>query len=338
MSAIHLNLDDDNPICTINGLHAVLDRAARSNIVKLAGLSDDTISTIRRTSGPKFANQVLRSAFNALKNRTVTLAFDGPTITRVVSPDSKKIALSPQQIVPLLEMLVSKGMNIWGLQMSPDGTSANIQIVDPSVREHPTQRDEAVSIGRSFHWDALGGTSVHDFVQRMFCSNGNVMHEDGKAIRVLRADMDPAMVYSTLFIEGAEKKLARHFERIQRLQEIRLSVREWEQIESWLAPYEDDTDVFRQHFGSSLGKMEWKQAYIRHGIDLDDLSREKKKNCQTPLGWWDTINCMTWLASHPNDSGVSSWDQGKLLTFAGKQTQRASYDADMWMTNLPSFN
>lgn len=339
LSSIKLSLDDDQPICEVMGLNAVLDKGARSNIVKMSGLDQRSIDTIRGTAGPKAANQILKTAMKALGNTKVTLAFDGPRITRVVEPSGKAIALKNYQVVQIAEMLISKGMGIWGLQVNPDGTSANIQLVDPKANEHPTMKDESVSLGRSIHWDALGGTSINEFVQRLVCSNGMTRNEDGAMLAVLRSDSNPAEMLEKLFMDGAEKKLARHWERVQKLQEIQMSVREWQQLLPWLSKFEKDTDVFQAHLGfKKLSGSNWEKEYEKRGFILDELSQNKLANCPTPINWWDAINCMTWLGSHPNDSGVDEWAQGKLINVAGRQMGKKSYDADTWMTGLPSFN
>ena len=339
LSSIKLSLDDDQPICQINGLNAVLDKGARSNIIKMSGLDQKSIDTIKGTAGSRAANQILKTAMKALGNRNVTLAFDGPRITRVVDPGNKNVALRNHQVVQIAEMLVQKGMKVWGLQMNPDGTSANIQLVDPKANEHPTMKDESVSLGRSIHWDALGGTSINEFVQRLICSNGMTRNEDGAMLAVLRTDANPAEMLEKLFMEGAEKKLARHFERIQKLQEISLSVREWQQLIPWLSKFDKDTDVFKAHLGfKKLSDVPFEKEYEKRGFKLDELSQAKLANCPTPINWWDAINCMTWLGSHPNDSGVDDWTQGKLLNVAGRQMGKKAYDADQWLTGLPNFN
>lgn len=337
-SSIKLNLDSDDPICQVAGFNAVLDKSARTNIIKLSGLDDKSIATIKASSGNKAANAILRQAFRTMGDQKVILAFDGPRITRVVSPDSKRMALSQRQIVPMVEMLVAKGMKIWGMQISPDGTSAMIQVLDPRVSEHPTQKNEAVSIGRSFHWDALGGTSLHDFVQRMWCSNGSTLNEDGKAIQWLKPNMDPALMLQNLFIEGAEKKLAKHFERINRLQEISLSVREWNQLAPWLSKFEKDKKVFEDHLGFNLESIPFQKKYEKRGFKLNEMSKEQLANCPTDVNWWDAINTMTWLGSHPNESKVNEWTQGQILNFAGRQMSRRGYDSEQQVHGVPNFN
>lgn len=328
----------DQPIAEVAGYTVVMDDQARSNVVKLSGLDDNTLSKIRQTSGDKATDVILKRAIESLGDQNVTLAFDGNRVTRVVAPDKKREALSKVAIVQICEMLTKKGMKIWGVQTSPDGTGANIQLSNPIQHDHPTQKNETVTIGRSIHWDALGGTSLHDFVERMTCSNGAVAAAEGKLIQVLKPDTDIAKIYNALFENGAEKTLAKYFRQMERMQEMRLSVREWNQLEPWLQMFEKDGDVIKDHIGFKPGKYTWQDQYTKAGIDLDKVTTEQQKVCQTPVNWWDMYNCLTWLASHPNDSNGGHWNQSKLMSVAGKQLARKSFDSDMWMTDLPSFN
>lgn len=328
----------DQPIAEVAGYSVVMDPEARGNVVKLSGLDDKTMQTIRTTSGDKATDIILKRAVEALGNQQVTLAFDGNRVTRVVAPEKKKEALGRLQVVQMCEMLTKKGLKVWGVQTSPDGTGANIQLLNPIQHEHPTQKNETVTIGRSIHWDALGGTSLHDFVQRMFCSNGATTQEDGKLIRVLKPDTDIAQIYSALFESGAEKTLGQYFRQMEKLQEMRLSVREWNQLEPWLQKFEKDGKVIEDHIGYEPGKYTWQDQYTKAGIDLDKVTMEQQKVCQTPINWWDMFNCLTWLASHENNSNVGQWQQSKLMQVAGKQLSRKQFDAQMWMQNLPSFN
>lgn len=339
MGDVRLELNDDRPFAQIRGMNAVISTDARRDIIKLAGLDQNSIQTIRNTAGDRAANQILTTATKALRGRNVTLAFDGPKITRVVDPKDRNAAITPVQLVNMVSMLQEKGLSVWGCQISEDGTGANIQIVDPTVHDHPTMKDESVTIGRSFHWDALGGTSVNFFVQRMWCANGQTSNQDGRHAGMLTAGMDSAEMYKLLFIEKAETRLARHWERVQKLQETPMSVREFRELSKWLEPFDKDSEVFRNHLGSpSVEKMSWQKEYAKAGFNFDELSNAQLANAPTPILWWDGINTMTWLASHKTESDVSDWKKGQMLTQAGKFIGKSQHDADAWLKGLPIFN
>lgn len=339
LTAVKLKLTEDSQLAQINGLNAVISQDARRDIIKMAGLDQNSIQTIRNTAGEQAANQILSQAFKSLAGKNVSFAFDGPRITRVVDPKNRAVALKNTQVVQIVEMLVQKGLQIWGVQVSPDGTGANIQIVDPTIRNHPTMKDESVSIGRSLHWDALGGTSIHDFIQRMFCANGSTLNEDGRAIQALHPGMDPGSIMEVLFTKGAEKRVAKHFERIQKLQETQMSVHEWNLLLPWLKGFEKDAEVFQNHLGCmNPEKMGWQKEYQKKAIILNDLTAAQLRNAPTPINWWDALNTMTWLASHETNTEVDEWRKGQMLTQAGKWTCKNSFDSDAWLQGLPSFN
>lgn len=338
----HLNDDSASDVAELKVggtvMNVVLSQEARRDIIKLSGLTPEAINTIKFTSGAKAADAIFRQAIKSFDRRQVTLAFDGPRITRVVNPKKKAESISNLKLGKIIELMQERGMEIWGLQISPDQTSATIQLVDPTVHEHPTQKNEEIQIGRSFHWDALQGTTIYDFVQRMFCANGMTRSQDGKVLQILQTDADPATLLDTLFLKDADKRANRYFEKISTLQNLRLSVREWQKFAKLLSPFSQDSEVFENHLGfPKLTNTWWELEYAKFGIKLEDLTLKQLANCPTPIIWWDAINCMTWLGSHFNESGASEWVQGQLLTEAGKFTSKKEFDAEGWMTGLPEF-
>ena len=339
---VKINLDEKDPIANISGLQAIIDPQARKDLIKIAGFDAGSLQTIQTTAGVNAANTILRQVMKALGNKKMTFAFDGPRITRIVDPGQKQIALSNLTVAQMCEMVIGKGNQIWGLQISPDQTKANIQILNPRIHEHPTMKNESVTIGRTIQWDALGGTSIADFVQRMYCSNGSTMNEDGKVISILRPDMDPGQMYELLFVEGAEKRLASHFNRILELQEKPMSIREWQSIAAKLGAFaKADSDVIKNHLGFGFGadgKVPFEHEYAKSGHILSEYNQDQLSNCPTPVIWWDAINTLTWLGSHPTNSNVSDWEKGKLLQDAGKMISRSKRDADSWIQGLPIFS
>jgi len=339
VSDIKLN-PKEKMLAEVKGYHTVLSDEARSNLVRISGLDENTIKTIRETSGTAASDLILGKAFESLKSKKVTLALDGARISRIVLPEKKHTAMSQYSVVAAVEMLVKKGMKIWGVQTSPDGTGAKIQILNPQVREHPNKKNESVTIGRTINWDALGGTSIQNFVQRMVCSNGATLNEDGRVIRVLEANSSPADVYKALFEYGVDNSLRKYFEGLDRMSDIRMSVREWNQLLPWLQMFEKDREVINEHIGYDFGKHRndrWDGEYFKRSIDIDRISMDKQKVCQTPINWWDMTNCLTYLASHETTSDVTDWHKGELMQVVGKQINRRSFDAHMWMSDLPEF-
>lgn len=336
---VKISLTDETPFAQIQGIGtAVLDPQARKDIIEMSGLDYKSIQRIRETSGTKTANVVLGQATKALGNKKLSFAFDGPRITRVVDPGRKALALSNKQVVGIAEMLVGKGLDVWGVQVSPDGTGAKIQIINPQVHDHPTMKNEAVTIGKSLNWDALGGTTLNEFVQRMFCSNGAITKEDGRGLGVIWADSDPAKLYESLFVKEDDKDLNRYWEKVQFLQETLMSVKEWNELKKFLDWFRKDSDVFKQHFGFDLQNVTWEKDYKKRGINLEEITQQKQRNCPTPVCWWDGINCLTWLASHDTKTGVGEWEKGKAMVQAGKFFGKSQYDSEAWMTGLPSWN
>lgn len=338
--------NDDVRVVNIKGFTAVMDPSAGKDLIELAGLNQSAVETIKSTSGKNASRIVLQQAFKALNDRSVTLAFSGNRISRVAAPDSSRLAISNVKVAGAADMLVKKGMKVWGIQVSPDQTRANIQLVNSDVVHHPTSKNESISVGRSINWDAFGGTSIHDFVERLVCSNGNVSKEDGRIIQMLDGSTNVADIYKALFSRDNEsERIAKYFERMTRLQESRMSVREWNNYSKHLKLYRKDMDVVSDQLGCNVQMtkegdlvVDWEAEYIRSGINLKGIGSNRQRVCQTPINWWDMVNCMTWLASHEMKSTVNSWTNGEMMNVAGQAMAKQSFDSDLWMTGLPSFN
>ncbi|MBU3744086.1 MAG: hypothetical protein FGM61_05975 [Sediminibacterium sp.] len=341
MNEIRFDLGTNNPLCQLRGMNAVIDPQAQKDLVKISGLDQNSINRIRETSGAKNADAILRNSIKAIGNRKLNFAFDGARITRIVDPAAKKgVAMQPQQVVRLAEMMEKKGMQIFSVTPHRDGTQARIQIFNPKIHDHPQMKGEAVTIGKTIHWDMLGGTSIHDFVQRMVCSNGATTKEDGNAISWLTPDIEPGLLYEMLFVNNEEKRLAAYFNKVQKLQETLMSVREWKEVKRYLDNFSNDSKIIRNHFQDGPSKDGWdiEKAYRNKGFQINDLNNNQLANCPTPFTWWDSINALTYLGSHQTETQVAEWERNQLQGAAGKMIQRKSYDADAWMQGLPSFN
>lgn len=332
---------DSKATLNLNGIsmEVILSHDAKRDIIALSGLSQEAVNTIRSTAGEKAAAALLAHALKDQARRQVVLAFAGPRITRVVQPKKNARAISNVKLVQLIELLVSRrGMKIWGVQISDDCTMATVQLVNPDIHEMPTTLNEDIQIGRSFHWDALGGTTIHAFVNRMTCSNGMVRSIDGEALEILTPDADPVTIIDQLFMVDDNKRVRSYFEKVRLLTETKMSAREWAQVAKLLTAFGSDREVFRNHLGIETVTSPWWEAeYGRVGIDLHSLNNKQLANCPVPVIWWDAINCLTWLGSHETSIGINTYRQGKILTEAGKFTSRKFYDSQAWMTGLPTF-
>jgi hypothetical protein len=341
MDSVKFDLGANNPLCQINGMNAVIDTSAQKDLIKVSGLDQASINRIRETSGAKGAEMILRNSIKAIGSRKLNFAFDGPRITRIVDPAAKKgVAMQPAQVVRLAELMEKKGMQIFDVVCHKDGTQAKIQIFNPRIHDHPQMKGEAVTIGKTIHWDMLGGTSIQEFVQRMICSNGVTTKEDGNVLSWLTPEIEPGVLYEMLFVNNEEKRIASYFNKVQKLQETLLSVREWKEIKRHLDLFSQDSKIIRDHFQDGPDKDGWEieRIYKNKGFDFNDLNLNQLANCPTPFTWWDGINSLTYLGSHKTETNVADWERNKVQGAAGKMIQRKSLDADAWMKNLPSFN
>lgn len=338
LAAVKLHLGEDTPLAEVQGLTAVISSSAKKDLIKLAGYDDQAIRTFKTNYGDKGAERLLSDSFKKLAHKHVSLAFDGPRITRILLPDQKAAALKPSQIVGLAEFFQSKGMSIHGVQVAPDGTNARVQILNfQRTHETPLLPNEAVQAGYNLDWDAFGGTSIQNFLVRLWCTNGATTTEV-RSLNALSNNMDPAEIYKALFNDNAQKFIAKYWERISKLQETPMSIAEFRVIQGMLSAFDKDKDVFKNHFGeSNINEMKWMKDYERRGIHINEITKAQAKNAPTPIRWWDAINATTWLASHPNQSGVSEWDATDLMQKAGKLMSK-NVDADNWMLDVPRFN
>ncbi len=347
MQDVRVDLLSADALVEVRGMQAVMTPTAKNDLLKATGLDFATIDRIKQTSGEKGANAVVRNAMKSVADKKMLFAFDGPRITRVVDPSQNKAAagMQPAHVKKMAEMMIEKGMQVYGVTASPDGTNVCIQLCDPRVYDSPltmpSHKNEAISVGKSIHWDAMGGTSIHDFVKRLICSNGLIRGEDGRAATWLTPNMDAATLYKLLFEDVSTNKINAYFSKIAQLQETPLSVREFQEMYKHIAKFGDDLGVIRDHLGdapNSNGKFNFSMQYERKGLDLENMTAKQLANAPTPFKWWDGINTMTWLGSHETKTNVSEWEKTKMLQAAGKMINRSNQDASNWIFDVPSFN
>lgn len=338
LSSVQLHASEDAPIATIGGHNAVIGSQARKDLIALAGFDNKSIETLKVQYGSQYTDKILRDAFKRLGNEKVSLAFDGPRITRILSPEKRATAMTPTQVVGLAEMFVSKGMSVWGLQISPDGTNANLQLTNRGeTHSNPLLPGEEIQSGFEFRWDMFGGTSVNQFLERLMCTNGASITQI-RNFNNLARNATPEEIYNALFGKFDQKAMAAYWNKVSELQERPLSVAEYMQVAVQLAKFKEDKAVFRAHFGEdNLSNMRWMNEYEKRSISVHDMSKGQAKNSPTPIKWWDAINAMTWLGSHPNESNVHDWDAAQLIENAGAMMQKRP-DCIDWMLNPPSFN
>lgn len=340
LSEATINVADESPFAQLRGIGtAVMSPKATADYIRILGIDPKTLRNIR-TDDETAAKMVL--ANRVKQNKHTTLSFvldkDAPRITRIVEANAGRAALKPMQIVQMSELLVKKGMQLWDVSASPDGTSADVTLVNPQIHHHAMSEQESVQIGRTIHFDALGGTSFNEFLQRMWCSNGATLNEQGKVLGHIDPNMNASDLFELLFVKGAESRLKTYFNRVQRFQEMLMSVREWRQMEKYLLPFSSDKDAFESHIGFNLERPTWEKEYDRKGIDLNAETTQQLRNRTTPINWWSAINLMTWLGSHETKSKVSDWDKAEIRSAAGGFISRNNFDSQAWVNDNPSWN
>lgn len=300
-------------ILNYRGVDFEMTKDAFKQLVRFVGLSSVALNKINNTIGGQSGNKLLGMMQNAMAG------IEGKnTVCMIINKETHKITgfaktaqgvLSNESYFSLFEDVMNNhsGMHIKNMAVSAEG-NIEISVINNNWEFNVDGlKDEFFKSGLVFI-NTPGYTVINPFNERLVCTNGLVVAEEGMSLvlknandKELNAFFDAARNLKGL--DNFEKEFKK---RIVRMMDTAASYNELKGVKTAMVDAIDHSDPsVKETIEYYLCENEIRSAYLKQNIDLIMLDKKVWKTIPTMHTVWDLVNHLTDLSSHPHKHGLN---------------------------------
>jgi|GEM_PF-4627523 len=314
---------------------------AYGDLLKHLSVTPSLVRKFQRSGGANQATAFL----NAIRS---VLAGSDKTVVAVADGDRKKIThfLSPNQTVVSNEMffdLFEKIMEKYtGLEVREFCYSMTNGVSVSTVNNEwqfdvPGLTDEFFKSGINFNNGLATGLTVNPYNERLACTNGMIFNRESKSYYLKKLERAAMQSFLSEVFEPSRFRFYEEIfiQRVRRMHHTECSFAELQNAYLTVRNLMYNAPNPDMLLNPEIPMHDVIADYKLHGIDINRLDINFKRNARTPVKVWDLVNALTYHASHQDTSlNLHNHDRYTLQVYAGMLAMKKTYDTETLLPDI----
>ena len=185
-------------------------------------------------------------------------------------------------------------------------------------------KDDPWKIGNKFIFNSVQFAHM-PFFERLVCSNGMYRTQLGFGSNIGKMSFNNERIEKTIH-KSLNKTNDDHFQILEHhaniLRNTNISIEEFLAVKNWFNRGERK-DIYKDITGKYFLEDPFYKAF---GLPISEQSRAWKKTANSGINAYRFLNLLTWIASHPEKSGIVPDDSKELKILAGNFFFKEKFD------------
>lgn len=284
--------------------------------------------------------KTLKEHNNRIKNLKATFIFNQKNMDLLGILPPAKNPISNKYFVDSASYLINKNnLSITDYYVTGDG-DISIQVIKPDNLIDFTDIDanETFFSGLHFSNTFKRGYEIESFMLRLACINGLILRKfngfehtitlkeiDEKSIHKFSLDFDD-LKYNKFLPPCFRKRIQRAINTKSSINEMLTAISEIKKLNKIF-----DINMINEY----MSIQHTFDKFNENGIDLIKNTEFNNKTLRSGISVWDTVNGMTYFASHEfKGININDWDRRTLKIKAGELLLKKSFDTENQLNQL----